>query len=279
MRNSSRIALVLAVALVLSLVSGCGQSAQPAKPAEPPRPQTVTVTVAGSTSVQPVAEKLAEDFMAKNKDVKINVQGGGSSAGVKAAQTATADIGTSSRELKPEEKGLKEFIIAKDGIAIIVHPKNKLENLTLDQVKKVFSGKITNWNDLGQPAGAITVVIREEGSGTRGAFEELIMKEEKCTDKAAVQNSTGAVRSTVASNPNAIGYVSLAGVDQTIKALKMEGVEPTAANIVAGTYKVSRPFLFLTNEDPTGAVKQFIEFALSSEGQDIAAKEHLVKVK
>lgn len=282
MKNLSRVTLVLVLVLSLAGLTACSKPAEPTKPAKsqaPQKPQQITITIAGSTSVQPVSDKLAEAFMARRSNVKINVQGGGSSAGIKAAQSGAANIGSSSRDLKPGEKGLNEIAIAKDGIAIIVNSKNNLEDLTLEQIRNIFSGKITNWKDLGQPEADITVVIREDGSGTRGAFEELIMKGVECTGKAAVQNSTGAVRATVASNPNAIGYVSLAGLDPGVKPVKVEGVEPTAANVLNGTYPVNRPFLYLTKEAPAGAVKDYLDFVLSPEGQEIIAKEHLVKVK
>jgi len=258
--------------LVLSLVLvGC----------TPKKEQNMTtITVAGSTSVQPIAEQLAKKFSEKNPNVKIEVQGGGSSVGIKAAMEGTADIGTSSRELKPEEKTVKEFMIAKDGIVVIVNPANKVDNLTLEQVKKIFTGEIKNWKEVGGEDLKITVINREEGSGTRGAFEELVLgKGNTFTSDAILQGSTGAVKSTVAGDKSAIGYISLGSVDSSVKKVKVDGVEATEETIINGTYKISRPFLFLTKNDPTGAVKDFIDFVLSPEGQDIISKEGFVKVK
>ncbi|MGE5578001.1 MAG: phosphate ABC transporter substrate-binding protein [Syntrophothermus sp.] len=239
-----------------------------------------TITVAGSTSVQPIAEMLAEEFQAQNPGVRINVQGGGSSAGVKAAQTGAAQIGTSSRELKEDEKkNLYQALIARDGIAIVVHPENKVADLTVAQVQKIFAGKITNWKEVGGKDAPIRVIIREAGSGTRGAFEELVMGKVAVTDRAIVQGSTGAVRQTVSGDPNAIGYISFDALGKEVKSLKVEGVEPRAENVKNGKYKVARPFLFLTKGAPAGIVKAFIDFVLSDGGQAIVAEEGLVRVK
>lgn len=266
--------------LMLTFIAGCGGN----KPAEQSTPQTSTpvkVTVAGSTSVQPFSEILAEKFMSQNPNIKIEVQGGGSGAGIKAAQDGAAEIGSSSRDLKPEEKPtLKEFVIAKDGIAIVVHPSNTIADLKLDDVKKIFAGQVTNYKQVGGPDQEISLITREEGSGTRGALEELVMgKDNPISPKAIVQNSTGAVRTAVASDPKAIGFVSAASVNQEVKAVKVDGVDPSTANIGNGTYKISRPFLYLTKAEPTGAVKTYIDFVLSKEGQDLLEKEGLVRVK
>lgn len=241
-----------------------------------------TIQIAGSTSVQPVAEKLAEAYSQKYPNVKITVQGGGSSVGIKSAQDGTADIGTSSKELKPEEKaGLSEFLIGKDGIVIVVNTKNTaVSDLTEDQVKDIFSGKITNWKEVGGSDETINVITREEGSGTRGAFEDIIMgKETKIKGDAIVQGSSEAAKQTVAQDPNAIGYVSLAHLSPDVKALKIGGVEPSAQTVLDGTYEVQRPFLFLTKGEPTGAIKAFIDWVLSPEGQEIVKSEKVVPVK
>ncbi len=238
-----------------------------------------TLTVAGSTSVQPIAEMLAEEFQAQNPGVRINVQGGGSSAGIKAAQTGAAQIGTSSRELKKEEKNLHETMIARDGVAIVVHPENKVARLTLAQIQEIFAGKITNWKEVGGKNAPIRVVIREAGSGTRGAFEELVMGKVAVTERAIVQGSTGAVRQTVSGDPDAVGYISFDALDKEVKSLKVEGVEAKAANVKNGSYKIARPFLFLTKDEPTGIVKAFIDFVLSGKGQTIIAQNGLVRVK
>jgi len=237
------------------------------------------IEIAGSTSVQPVAEKLAQRYMEINPDVRINVQGGGSSVGVKSAADGTADIGTSSRELKDDEKNqdLKTFQIGKDGVVIAINKDNTVEDLTSDQIKDIFSGKITNWKDVGGPDATINVIVREEGSGTRDAFEELVMgKETKVKSDAIVQRSTEAVKQTVAQDPNAIGYISLAHMSDDVKALKVDGVAPSQETVKDGSYKISRPFLFVTKGEPTGIVKAFIDWVLGPEGQKVVADEGIV---
>lgn len=238
-----------------------------------------SLTLAGSTSVQPIAELLGEEFEKGHPGVRINVQGGGSSAGIKAAQTGSADIGMSSRELKAEEKGLFETIIARDGIAIVVHPTNPVTDLSIETVRKVFTGEIKNWKEIGGRDAQITVVNREAGSGTRGAFEEIIMGGRDFVDKIIVQGSTGAVRQTVAGDVNSIGYISLAALSSEVKALKIEGVEPAPEMVKSGVYKISRPFLFLTKSQPEGLAKKFIDFVLSEEGQRICENEGLIRVR
>ncbi|MGC9517514.1 MAG: phosphate ABC transporter substrate-binding protein [Methanomicrobiales archaeon] len=241
-----------------------------------------TIQIAGSTSVQPVAEKLAEVYTQSNSDVKINVQGGGSSVGVKSAADGTADIGTSSRELKDDEKNqdLKTYQIGRDGIVVAVNKENPVSDLTSDQIKDIFSGKITNWKELGGPDATINVIAREEGSGTRDAFEELVMgKDTKVKSDAIIQSSTEAVKQSVAQDPNAIGYISLAHMSDDVKALKVDGVEPSQATVQDGTYKIARPFLFITKGEPTGAVKAFIDWVLSAEGQKVVEGEGIVPNK
>lgn len=260
--------LMLVVGL---LISGCTQG----DGGSPDDKSTLSgsIQIAGSTSVQGLSEELAAEFMARNPGVKINVSGGGSGAGIKSAQNGTVDIGASSRELKPEEKQVHEFVIAKDGIAIIVHPDNEVEDMTLEQLRRIFAGKITNWQELGGQDAPIMLVVREEGSGTRDAFEEIVMGEgSKILDQALVQNSTGAVRTAVAGNPDAIGFISVGMLSDEVKALAIDGVEPSAENIVDGSYKIARPFLYLTKEEPQGLVKAFIEFVLSPDEQSIVGE-------
>lgn len=235
-----------------------------------------TINIAGSTSVQPLAEELAQAFMAKNKDVKVFVQGGGSGAGIKAAMTGTADIGTSSRELNPEEAGLHETVIAKDGIAIILNKSNTISDISMNDLQKIYTGEYTNWKQAGGPDMKIVVVNREAGSGTRGAFEELVLGKLTNTSNCLVQASTGAVQQTVAITKEAIGYISLGSLDEkAVKAVKVNGIVCSEANILNKTYKIQRPFLMLTKSAPTGVVKAFTDWILSAEGQKIVAKDYI----
>jgi phosphate transport system substrate-binding protein len=241
-----------------------------------------SISIVGSTSVQPVAEKLATEYMKKNPDVKITVQGGGSSVGIKSVQDGTADIGTSSKSLKSDEsQGLTQYEIAKDGIAVIVNNQNTISGLTLDQVKGIFTGNITNWKEVGGADAKINVVVREEGSGTRDAFQEIVLGKLSNGTKvsfmkeAVVQSSSEAVQQTVVQDPNAIGFMSFASVKDA-KALQINNVAPSEATVLDGTYKIQRPFLFLVKGDATGAVKAFIDWVNGDEGQAIIKSEKLV---
>jgi len=237
-----------------------------------------TVTLAGSTSVMPFSEKLAEYFMVGHPRFSIEVQGGGSSAGIQAAMNGTVDIGMSSRKLKSDEKVHKLITICYDGISIIVHPSNPLQDISLDQIRKIYSGKIVNWKELGWVDRNIDAVSREEGSGTRGAFEELVMGKVFIDDGIMVQDSNGSVKEVVATDPYAIGYISLGIVDQKVRALTIAGIAPTVKNITQHKYGMVRPFLYLLSAEPSGAVKVFVDFVLSREGQTILRKEGLVPV-
>ncbi len=236
------------------------------------------LNIAGSTSVMPFTEKLAEFFMVSKPQYIVNVQSGGSTAGIQACLNKTVDIGMSSRELKEGEKVLKEIPICYDGIAVVVNPVNPVSDLTLSQVKGVYEGKIKNWKELGWIDREIDAVTREEGSGTRGAFEELVMGKSHIDDGIMVQDSNGSVKEVVKTDPYAIGYVSLGMVDQTVKAVKIEAVFPSVENIKNKKYKIVRPFLYLINGEPTESAKVFIDFVLSKEGQNILKKEGLVPV-
>jgi len=235
-----------------------------------------SLTIAGSTSVQPFAEKLAEVYMHEHPEIQINVQGGGSSAGILAVQQGAADIGASSRELVPAEKVLCETTIAWDGIAIIVHPDCPVEDLTLTDLQRIFRGRITDWAELGFKAHGMHVITREEGSGTRTAFEDLVMAKKEITPAALVQDSNGAVREIVATDPHAIGYISCGLVNRQVKALAIDGVKPTAIQIKNNNYRLTRRFLFITREVPEGQVKPFFAFTLSRKGQLLLETEGLV---
>jgi len=242
------------------------------------------ISVAGSTTVQPLAEKLAEAYFAKNPGVEIDVQGGGSSVGVKSAGQGTTEIGMASRKVKDSElaeyKDMKVYAIAYDGIAIAVNPDVAVEGLTKDQVKGIFGGEIESWKDVGGPDKPIVVVAREEGSGTRAAFEELVMGKEgpAILDRAILQPSNGAVRTTVSSTPDSVGFLSFGYLDNTVKALKVDGAAPTAANAMNGSYPVVRPLNMMTLGEPAGAAKSWFDFIMSDAGQAIVADEGYIAV-
>ena len=236
------------------------------------------VTVAGSTSVMPFSEKLAEHFRIERSRITVDVQGGGSSAGIQACINGTVDIGMSSRDLKGDELVLRQTLICHDGIALVVHPRNPTKDISAEKIRDIYSGRITNWKALGWIDRNIDCVTREEGSGTRGAFEELVMGESSIHDSIMVQDSNGSVKEVVATDPYAIGYLSLGVVDAKVRALSVGGVEPTTRNILAKRYRIVRPFLYLTFGEPSKNAKLFIDFVLSKEGQRILKKEGLIPI-
>jgi len=236
------------------------------------------ITVAGSTSVEPFAELLAEEYMPLHPESHIYVQGGGSTAGIEAAISRAANIGMSSRSLIGDEKKLYAVTIAKDAIAVIVHPLNPTENLSLDQVRDIFAGQIENWKVLGGSNHPIDVITREEGSGTRESFQKFVMGKEDISLGALVQDSNGAVRQVISTDPNAIGYISLGLVNDQVKAVKISWVEPNLRNVYNGKYTLVRPFLFAFNGEPVGAAKSFLDFVLSPPAQKLLLKEGLVPV-
>lgn len=283
--------LVLLSILILSfsLLTGCGSDSETNKDTGKDKEQETTITIAGSTSVAPYAEKIAREFEIENRRIKVNVQGLGSTAGVKAASEKTSDIGMSSRDLKDEEKvlGLDEYVIAHEGIAVITHPSNSVKDLELETIKKIFKGKIKNWKEVGGADKAIVLVSREAGSGTRGAFDELVGLEKKKGDKkistvsvdALIADGNGAVKQNISGKENAIGYLSLGYVDKSIGALKIDGVEPTVENVISKTYKISRPFLLLTKGEVNDATGAYLDFVMSEKGQMIIEKEGAVPIK
>ncbi|MFH1262767.1 MAG: phosphate ABC transporter substrate-binding protein [Pseudomonadota bacterium] len=239
-----------------------------------------TVTLAGSTAFQPFAEKLAEHFIAAHPKAQIDVQGGGSAVGVQSALTGAAQIGMADLlVLPPEAKGLTSTVVARDGIAIVVHPANPLKGLTAVQAKDLFSGKISNWKGLGGADAPVRVISREEGSGTRRSFDKLVLKGEKLAPNALYQNSNGTIREAVASDPQAVSYLSIGLLNEKVKGLPFDGVAPTNENVKKGNYPLARPVFFLTKGAPTGVAKAFIDYVVSAEGQKLLEKEGLIAAK
>jgi phosphate transport system substrate-binding protein len=231
-----------------------------------------TIEVGGSTSVTPLMELLAADYQRAKPQIKININGTGSGDGIKNAGVLY-QIGMSSRELTPAEQGagLKEEIIAIDGIAVIVNSANPVDDLTVEQIRTIYTGAITDWSQVsgGAKRGKIAVVSREEGSGTRGAFEELAGFQGKLLAGANESTSTGAIKAGIAGNADAIGYISLGAVDNTIKAIAVGGAAATGANVVNGSYKIARPFIVLTGSNAHPESRAFVDWILSPAGQGI----------
>lgn len=241
-----------------------------------------SISMVGSTSMEKFANALSESFMEKYPDVTVTAEFVGSGAGVEAVLGGTADIGNSSRNLKDEEKakGAAENIVAIDGIAVVVDPANTVGDLTKQQLSDIYEGKVTNWKDVGGNDAPIVVVGRESGSGTRSAFEELLKLEDICKYSNEL-DSTGAVMAKVASTPGAIGYVSLDVLDDSVKALKLEGAEPTEENIKAGSYFLSRPFVMATKgeiSEQNDLVKALFDYIYSDEGTEILKAVGLIAV-
>lgn len=261
-----KLMLVVLVAAAAFAVAGCGKG-------------KASITMAGSTAFQPFAEKLADEYLKTNKNVNITVQGGGSAVGIQAANSGAAQIGMADLvELPADAKSLTATVVAKDGVAIIVNPKNTVENITTDQIRDIFNGKITNWKELGGPDAKITVVSREAGSGTRSSFEKIV-KDINLLKGALIQDSNGTIRETVANDVNAIGYLSHGLINDKIKALKVDGVESTEKEIIAGNYKLVRPIFLLVKGELQGEIKKFIDYILSAEGQQIIKSNGLLPAK
>lgn len=244
--------------------------------------KNVTISISGSTSMGKLMEKEAESYKGKNENVSIEIQQIGSSAGIKNVISGVSEIGMASRELKDEEKSqVKETTIAYDGIALITNPKNGVENLTMEDIKNIYTGQITNWKELGGKDSPIVVVSREDGSGTRDAFGEIVgFKGEELIKEATISDGNGAVKTTVAGNENAIGYISFEHIDETVKALKVEGVEATPDKVLDKSYKLSRPFLVVSKEGKlTEEGQKFIDYILSEEGQKIVEETGGIKIK
>lgn len=262
----SRALLLACIGLALTL-AGCGAA------------PTTRLTLTGSTSMTPFVERLAEHYQQAHPRVAIDVQGLGSSAGIRAALDGISELGMSSRGLTEDEAGqLDQLVMARDALAIIVHPSNPVASLTGDQIRAVFAGSITSWDELGGAARPIVLVTREAGSGTFTAFEELVMAGEPITPRALRQGSNGAVRQIVADNPDAIGYISLGIVDSSVQAVTIDGVVPAVAQVEAGAYQLVRPFLIVWRSDRelSPLAGEFLAYVQSEEGRAELARDGLV---
>ncbi len=276
------IALLLAVVLTLALAA-CGSkndtntndNSNDTNNDNAPAAVTGTVATDGSTSMEKVIGALSESFMANNADTTVTYNPTGSGAGITAVQEGTCDIGLSSRALKDEEKaaGLKETILAYDGIAIIVHPDNPVSDLTIEQIAQLYTGEITNWKDVGGNDAEVVLIGREAASGTRDGFESITGTKEKCQYRQEL-TSTGDVITAVSQNPDAIGYASLASIKDSVKALNVDGVTPSEATVKDGSYKVQRPFVLVTVEGKalTPVAQAFFDYATSPDAAAIIAK-------
>ena len=269
------------VALMTAMVTGCGTKEEP-KTENTVIPETISGTVAtdGSTSMEKVIGYLSEAYMEENQAVKVTYNPTGSGSGIQAVQEGRCDIGLSSRNLKVEEaKDLVGTVVAIDGIAIILNPENPIEDLTIEQIAKLYKGEITNWKEIGGSDAPVVLIGREAASGTRDGFESITDTKDACKYSQEL-TSTGDVVQTVATNPNAIGYASLASVKDTVKAIKVEGVTPTTETIQNGSYKVQRNFVFVTkkNTELTGAAKAFFDFATSAAADELITEAGAVPV-
>ena len=275
---------VLCLILALGIVA-CGKSAEtPAVETKAPAAEKLSGTVStdGSTSMEKVIGALGEAFMQANPGVTFTYNPTGSGSGIKAVQEGRCDIGLSSRALKDEEKaaGLTETILAYDGIAVIVNPANKVDDLTIAQIADIYTGKITNWSEVGGEDAEIVLIGREAGSGTRSGFEEIVGVVDACSYRQEL-SSTGDVITTVAQNPGAIGYASLASVKDTVKAVKVEGVTPSEQSVKDGSYAIQRPFVLATAADKElgAAAQSFFDYVTSGEANDIITAAGVVPAK
>ena len=271
------IALMLTLMLTLSLAACGSDSNSNTDNSDNNGSAAVTGTVStdGSTSMEKVIGALGESFMAANEGVEFTYNPTGSGAGITAAQEGRCDIGLSSRALKDEEKagGLKETVLAYDGIAIIVNPENPVNDLTLDQIAKIYTGEITNWKDVGGNDAEVVLIGREAASGTRDGFESITGTKDKCQYRQEL-TSTGDVITAVSQNPDAIGYASLASIKDSVKALNVDGVTPSEATVKDGSYKVQRPFVLVTVEgkELTPVAQKFFDYITSPDAAAIIAK-------
>ncbi|MBI9030703.1 PstS family phosphate ABC transporter substrate-binding protein [bacterium] len=279
----TKVILALVAILAIAMFVGCNNQNQE---------QTGStlegkITMSGSTTVLPIAQACAEEFMNQNPKVNISVRGGGSSIGIKDIMAGTVEIGNASRDAKGKEINkakesgidLYQNVVANDGIAIIVNPKNTITNLTLEQIQAIYTGKYTNWNELGGPDMNIVLISRDTSSGTYEVFYEIAMKKQNIVQNCIMVASNNAAVTSVKDTPGAISYAGLGYLSSSVKPVQVNGVDPTMANVLSGKYAVARKLNMYTNGAPQGITKTFIDFILSDEGQKIVEKQGFIKVK
>lgn len=269
---------LLSSTVIISMISGVFIGCSPSSE----KVDINTIAISGSTSVGPLMEKIAEEYENRNKDTSIEINQVGSSAGIKDTMNGVSELGMSSRGLKSEEsEQVNGTIIAYDGIALIINKNNPVKNITLEEIKKIYTGKITNWKEIdGGLDWPIVILSREDGSGTRGAFEQIVgYNSEELIDRATITDGSGSIKNTVAGNKNAIGFVSFEYLDDTVGALKVEGVMPEAQLVKNGEYKLSRPFILASKDTTiTDNSKKLMEYILSDEGQKIVKENKLITI-
>ncbi|QUG42930.1 phosphate ABC transporter substrate-binding protein [Psychrobacillus sp. INOP01] len=278
MNSLKKVKMGLLMLSILTVLSACTNN----NDTQESDGNNATVSISGSTSVGPLAEKLAAKYTEKdNTNIEINQIG--SSAGITNAISGVSEIGMSSRDLKEEEiaSALNEVVIAYDGIVVVTHPSNKVKDLTMEQIKQIFTGEVTNWNELGGDDLEIVVVSREDGSGSRDAFQEIVeYSSGELIRNAIIASGNGNIKTTVANNKHAVGFISFEYIDESISTIDINGIEATAENVLQEKYSLSRPFLFVYKEGKlTDAGQRFIDFILSEEGQLIAAEAGAIPVK
>jgi phosphate transport system substrate-binding protein len=273
-----KISMVLALLLIFAAV-GCSSSDDSADGDQTDTGLSGELTISGSTTVLPLAQEAADQFMEENPGARVTVQGGGSSVGISNVSEGVVDIGNASRALKEDEEdlGLIDHEIALDVITVVVNPDVPVTDLTAEQVNGIFTGAITNWSEVGGPDAPITVVIRDEASGTREVFDEKALEDDaELVDGAIESNSNGIVRQTVASTPDSIGYISLGYLDSSVTAVSYDGVEASAETAVDGTYPLARYLHMFTKGQPSGLAEAYIDFVLSDEFQsEIVAEDYI----
>ena len=284
MKRRMFLAVLLVAIVSLIALNGCGKTTSGGNSNGP----SENITLNGSTTVFPIAQKVAEVFMNKYSGVNVSVRGTGSGNGIAALINSTCDIADASRPMKQSEidkaktNGINPVanVIAKDAIAVVINPKNPVSEISHEQLKKIYTGEITNWKQLGGPDMKIVPITRDSSSGTFEIFEEKVLgKGVEMISTAVVQGSNQAVKTTVEKTKGAVGYIGLGYVDNSVKALRYDRVMPSKESVLNGEYEISRPLFMYTNGEPKGVVKKFIDFVMSPEGQTIAEEVGYIAVR